>query len=480
MNRNSPECRRSVSGISGAVLENLRTIRAALLCLLTLAAVGPALPAAEATFTSAPPPETVAQHEARVAWWREARFGIFIHWGLYAIPGRGEWVQWNEEIPIREYARLADQFDPQHFDADAWAALFKSAGAKYAVLTARHHDGFALFDDPGSDFTSVKTAAHRDFVAAYVKAMRATGLRVGLYYSPLDWRFPGYVMPDLHLASAEAMRAQYHRQIKELLSNYGPLDILWFDGGETDWLSFGGDWKGPAWQKRPPGEHYHGRFDWQHGRVYALLRRLQPAVVINNRADMPEDFHSRETERALGDFDSAHPWELCATIVDGPWGYAPGAPVKSLRHLVQLLAKVAGRDGNLLLNVGPRPDGAIDPAQAQRLREIGVWLRTNGESIYGTRGGPYLPGDYGVSTRRGKSIYVHVLRWPAHKLVLPALPARVLTATRLDGGPVSWRQDDRRVELTVPAGAGDVLDTVIRLDLDREAGEIPLITTEPE
>lgn len=447
----------------------VRSIFAAGAVLIGLAAVADA-----ADMPIAPP----AVRAARVAWWREARFGIFIHWGLYALPGRGEWVQWSEQIPVSEYARLADRFDPQHFDASEWAALFQSAGARYAVFTARHHDGFALFDDPESDFTSMKTAAHRDFVAAYVKAMRAAGLRVGLYYSPLDWRFPGYLLPDLQLASAEAMRAQYHRQIDELLSNYGPLDILWFDGGETDWLAFGGDWQGPAWRKRPAGRHYHGRFDWQHDRVYARLRRLQPSLVINNRADMPEDFHSRETEHALGDFDATHPWELCATIVDGPWGYAPDAPVKTLRHLVQLLAQVAGRDGNLLLNVGPRPDGAIDPAQAQRLREIGAWLRSNGESIYGTRGGPFLPGNYGVSTRRGKSIYVHVLRRPAGELVLPDLPAKMLQATRLDGGPVTCRQDDHRLTLTMPANADDSPDTVIRLDLDREAADIPLLATE--
>ena len=151
--------------------------------------------------------------DARMKWWREARFGMFIHFGLYAIPGRGEWVQWNEQIPVEEYAKLADQFNPTNFNPDAWAETAKAAGMKYTVLTSRHHDGFCLFDDPTNNFTSVKTAAHRDFVAEYVAAVRKAGLHVGLYYSPLDWRFPGFFFPDLQRQSAQAMREQYHRPV---------------------------------------------------------------------------------------------------------------------------------------------------------------------------------------------------------------------------------------------------------------------------
>ncbi len=424
-----------------------------------------------------PTPETTEQRETRLAWWREARFGLFIHWGLYAIPGRGEWVQWAEQIPNEEYAKLAGQFNPTQFDASAWAKLAADAGTKYVVLTARHHDGFALFDDPGSDFTSVKTAARRDFVADYTQAMRAAGLHVGLYYSPLDWRFPGYVLPDIQRQSAEAMRAQYHRQMDLLLRNYGRLDVIWFDGGETDWLSFGGEWKFATWRKRARDEHYRGGFDWQHAAVYAQLRALQPQAIINGRADMPEDFHSREGDGALGDFDNQHPWELCTTIVKGAWGWQPGVEVKTLSHLVQLLVKAAGRDGNLLLNVGPRPDGTIDPAQAQRLREIGAWLQKNGASIYGTRGGPFLPGDYGVSTHRGTEIYVHVLNGPAGSLRLPALTAKVLHASLLDGRPVECSQDERGIELSVPPAGRDSTDTIVKLEMDRPAATLTTTAT---
>lgn len=428
--------------------------------------------AAEASVT---PPAGDSSQAGRDNWWREARFGMFIHWGLYSIPGRGEWVQWAEQIPVKEYARLADQFNPAGFDPAVWADVAKAAGMKYMVLTSRHHDGFALFDDGANPFTSVNTAAHRDFVADYVKAVRKAGLGVGLYYSPLDWRFPGFYFPDLQRDNAEAMREQYHRQLKALLSNYGKIDVLWFDGGEADWLNFGGDWRGTeagvGWGRRPQGKHYDGGFSWQSDKAYAMLRKLQPDVLINGRADMPEDFHSREGDGALGDFDNRHPWELCTTIA-GAWGYQAGMMPKPLDHYIRLLVNVVGRDGNLLLNVGPRPDGLIDEPQVERLREIGNWLGKYGQSIYTTRGGPFLPGEYGVSTHHAKTIYVHVLKWPGQKLVLPAIPAKIVRATALTGGKASFVQSTKGIELAVPAAARDAMDTIIALELDAPASAI--------
>ncbi|MGW8392646.1 alpha-L-fucosidase [Pseudoduganella sp. HUAS MS19] len=441
-------------------------IRLLLAASISVPAIAPAAP-------DNPPGQ--AGQASRIDWWRQARFGMFIHWGLYAIPGRGEWVQWNERIPVAEYARLAEQFRPASFNPDEWAQLAKSAGMKYTVLTARHHDGFAMFDDGDNPFSSVNTAARRDFVADYVKAVRKAGLGVGLYYSPLDWRYPGFFFPDLQRDSAEAMRSQYHRQMERLLSNYGKIDVLWFDGGEADWLNFGGDWAGAewgvGWKKRPAGQRYSGGFSWQPEQVYTKLRQLQPDVLVNGRADMPEDFHSREGDGALGDYDDRHPWELCTTIA-GAWGYQPNMKPKPLKHYIQLLANVAGRDGNLLLNVGPGPDGRIDPDQAQRLREIGAWLEKYGQSIYGTRGGPFLPGEYGSSTRSGNTIYLHVLRWPGEKLVLPAIPAKVLRANVLGGGTVAFSQSATGLAITAPPGARDAIDTVIALELDSPAAAI--------
>jgi len=424
------------------------------------------------------PMVTDADAATRIAWWRDAKFGLFMHWGVYSIPGRGEWVQWNEQIPVDEYAKLAGQFNPDKFDPDAWAAIAKSAGMKYTVLTARHHDGFALFDDPGSNFTAMKSAAHRDFVADYVKAVRKIGLRVGLYYSPLDWRFPGFYFPDLYRPNAIELREQYHRQLNELASNYGKLDILWFDGGGVDWLGFGGVYFKGAWKARPRGEHYVGSFSWQDDEAVGNLRRLQPTVIINDRTDAAADFRSREGDRAMGNFENQHPWELCTTLTNGAWGYQKGATIKSLDAVIRLLVGAVGRDGNLLLNVGPRPDGQIEPEQAARLREVGDWLKKYGESIYATRGGPYLPGDFGVSTYREKTIYLHLLNpVPSGKpLMLPALPAKVLDCSVLTGGKATCSQTIAGVDVTV-SGNPDAGDTIVVLTLESWAAKISPIAT---
>lgn len=404
----------------------------------------------------------------RIEWWRQARFGMFLHWGVYSIPGRGEWVQWNEQIPVSQYAQLAQQFHPDHFDPDAWAALAKAGGMKYMVLTARHHDGFALFDDPESTFTAVKSGAHRDLIAEYVKAVRKAGLHVGLYYSPLDWRFPGFFFPGIYRDSAEQLRAQYQRQIGELASHYGKIDILWFDGGGNEWLGFGGVAFGGSggWHARPKDQPYTGAFDWHDNQVVGHLRELQPQVVVNDRTDAPADFRSREGDTALGDFENRYPWELCTTITEGAWGYQPNARVKSLQHLIRLLVGAAGRDGNLLLNLGPRPDGQIDPAQAQRVREIGQWLQANGESIYNTRGGPWLPGTYGVSTHRDNVVYIHVLQMPQSRvLTLPALPVQVLSASVMNGPKAEFRQASSELTITIPSAPAELMDTILKLEL---------------
>lgn len=394
---------------------------------------------------------------------------MFLHWGLYSIPGRGEWAQWNEQIPVDTYAKLADQFNPRHFDPEAWAQLAKDGGMKYVVLTARHHDGFALFDDPGSNFTSVKSAAHRDFVAEYVRAVRGAGLGVGLYYSPLDWRFPGFFLPGIYRQSADELRAQYQRQIDELGSHYGKLDILWFDGGGDEWLGFGGlEWGGQGWHTRAKDKPYTGSFDWQDKQTVAHLRQLQPDIILNDRTDAPADFRSREGDGALGDFENRYPWELCTTITNGSWGYQPHAQVKPLKQLIHLLVGAAGRDGNFLLNLGPQPDGQIDPAQADRVREIGRWLKVNGESIYGTRGGPWLPASYGVSTHKGSLVYIHLLQaQKTSALSLPALPVRVTGASLLDGRKLHFTQNARQLTIHVPADNVDPIDTILKLQLEQ-------------
>lgn len=426
---------------------------------------------ASAAATAIPSGET-NDAAARIEWWRDAKFGLFIHWGLYAIPARGEWALWNEQIPLNEYAKYADEFVPENFTPASWAELAKEAGTKYMVLTARHHDGFALFDDGTNTYTSVKSAAQRDFVAEYVKAAREANLRVGLYYSPLDWRFPGYIMPGIQRESAEAMREQYHRQMKVLLSNYGKLDVLWFDGGNDGWLSFGGEWHRAKWRKREKGRPRKDDFSWRSKEVYAELRRLQPDVVINNRIDAPSDFHTRENWEDIGDFDNKQPWELCVTIAGSHWGYRLNQKVRPLKDYIQLLANVAGRGGNLLLNVGPDRNGQVDPAQAERLREIGAWLAKYGESIYATRGGPFLPNEWGVSTHHDRTIYLHILNWTGEKFVLPAIPAKIVKATALTGGTATFVQSADQIDVFLPEADRAEMNTIIALELDSQANAI--------
>jgi alpha-L-fucosidase len=419
---------------------------------------------------------------SRIQWWRDAKFGLFIHWGLYAIPGRGEWIQWDEQIPNGEYAKLADEFHPEKFDPDAWAATAKNAGMKYVVLTSRHHDGFALFDDPKSNFTSVKSAAHKDIVVDYVTAVRKAGLRVGLYYSPLDWRYPGFFFPDIYQANALEMRDQYHRQLNELASHYGKLDIVWFDGGGANWLGFGGVHFKGGWHARPKDENYTGTFSWKDEEALSSLRSLQPSVIVNDRTDAPADFRSREGDGAMGAFENHYPWELCSTITEGAWGYQPDAKVKSFDSIIRLLVGAVGRDGNFLLNVGARPDGQIDPLQVQRLKEVGSWLHNYGDSIYGTRGGPYLPGDYGVSTYHDKTIYVHILNRSEKRLRLPPLQAKLISCSSPTGEHAQCTQTVAGVDIVLaenPTGNAPV-DTIVALSIASPASDIAQISTKAD
>lgn len=404
------------------------------------------LVAAQAAQPLPPPPfglsevRTGPEADQRVSWWRDARFGMFIHFGVYSVAGRGEWVRFSERIPQREYTKLADGFTPDPKAPEEWARVARQAGMKYMVLTARHHDGFALFDSRANEFNSVRTAAHQDIVREFVAAARAQGMRVGLYYSPLDWRFPGYFFPDLYLESAEAMRDQYHQEMAQLASGYGKLDLIWFDGGGEQWLGFGGlEFDFANWKSRDRSKPYRGAFSWQDDQVVQGLRDLQPGILINDRTSAAGDWRTREGADRLGGFDDTQPWELCVTLA-GAWGYQPDARPRSLQELVLLLTNTAARDGNLLLNVGPAPNGKIPSDQIARLQELGSWLQGHGRAIYGTRGGPFLPSAQMGSTRVGTTIFLHILpapdgTWPLRNIVVPEFPngpkllrARVLGA----------------------------------------------------
>lgn len=392
--------------------------------------------------------------EEDLAWWRSAKLGMFIHWGLYSILGRGEWVMHNEKIPAEEYAKLAGEFNPQRFDANEWAGLAKDAGMNHMVMVARHHDGFALWDSPGSylGFDSMRSAARRDFVQEYTQACRGAGLKVGLYYSPMDWRFPGYFMPKELLDSALLMKKQCHDQVEELVSRYGPIDILWYDGA---WLAHSGSDPDGAWL-------------WDPVALNRTVRRHNPKTVINPRSGWEGDFYCDEGSHEITGKIIPVPWEKNLCICSGrSWGWIPDDPVTPLPDAVRMLVNVFVRDGNVLLNVGPDRDGVIPADAAQRLREIGQWMREHAESVYGTRGGPIEPVDgvYGT-TCKDKRVYLHILDTERFAgMRLPALPQKILRVHSLDGTPVPFAQDGEGISVIVPERLREI-DTVIVMELD--------------
>lgn len=401
----------------------------------------------------------VLSYEERMQWFHEARFGMFIHWGLYSIPARGEWVMERERIPAEEYAVLAQQFNPVDFDAEDWVKLAKRAGMKYMVLTTRHHDGFCLFDSKVSDFTSVKTAAKRDIVAEYVEACRKHGMKIGFYYSWLDWRFPGYFNREKYPDSFKAMVEQAQAQIEELMTNYGKIDILWYDG---------------HWIPGVPIDQVAQL--WGSKEVNRRVRQLQPHIIINNRSGIQEDIDTPEQHVTAS--EPGRGWESCMTIGDScGWGYIAHNPnLKSVTQLIQYLVTAAAGEGNYLLNVGPRPDGSIQPEFEERLEAIGRWLEVNGESIYNSRRCPFGAGIVGLTTAKGNKAYVHVFRWPGTELTVPGVGGSLQRAYILATGQelsFSFRSNGRLVLSGLPKLPPDPHDTVVVLEFDGTLQAVP-------
>lgn len=399
--------------------------------------------------------------EEDMQWFRDAKFGMFIHWGVYSLLGRGEWVLFNERLNVKEYESLAEDFSVPEYDPKAWARTAKAAGMKYMVLTTRHHDGFCLFDSKASSFNAVNSAAHRDLVREYVDACRGEGLKVGLYYSPMDWRFPGYFMPEMYWDSALEMKKQCWTQLEELMTNYGKIDLLWFDG---EWLALGGmDWGPNGWERRPgweTGKFMKVNYFWESEKLINQIRRWQPGIMINNRGGWEGDFHVRE--RRIDGIRTDKPWDSNDCIADS-WGYIPGRPVMSLRQLIKNLTDIVVRDGNYLLNIGPTGTGKMEPEQTGRLGQLGLWLQKYGESIYGTRGGPVLPGRWGGSTYRGNRVYLHVTEWEKDEISFPA-PGKLVGSHGLTVKDFSLEERDGSITLRVPVEARDPFDSIICME----------------
>jgi alpha-L-fucosidase len=425
---------------------------AVLITLLLLAGIGwgldPSTPAS---------PRAVSD---RLRWWQDARFGMFIHYGPVTLTGQEiSWSRANSNphcpntgsIPVDIYDNLYKRFDPVEFRASDWTDAAKSAGMKYIVLTTKHCDGFLLWNSKVDGYNIMATPFGRDLSGELAMAARKDGLRLGWYFSPMDWRDP-----DFRTAKNAEYLQRMRGELQEILSRYGTIDLLWFDydGGE------------PVYDQPT---------------TYALVRRLQPEIIINNRLDLSTepneamrnpnaDYYT--PEQRIGGYDDQRPWETCMTL-GTQWSWKPDDKIKSAAEVVSILARVVGGDGNLLLDVGPMPDGRIEPRQLSVLESVGAWMKRNSESIYGTRGGPWKPSASLASTRKGKTIYVHVISWPSGSLVLPEIPAKILSATTVEGKTVRFRRTTEGIEIQVAPAQRDAFDTVVALRVNKDAIRIP-------
>ena len=384
-------------------------------------------------------------------WFREAKFGLFIHWGPVSLKGteigwsrggerRGRNDRHTGSIPAEVYDNLYKQFNPVEFDAKEWVGIAKNAGMKYLVFTTKHHDGFCMFDAENTEYKITNSPFKRDVVKELADACHEAGIRLGFYYSPPDWHNEWY-RTDQHAKYIEYM----HEHVRELCTKYGGLDIMWFDG-------LGGT--AEDWNSRP---------------LFKMIRTLQPGILINNRAGLEADFGT--PEQRVGGFDNTRAWESCITICR-QWAWKPDDAIKSLEECLHTLITCAGGDGNLLFNVGPMPTGEIEPRQVNRLREMGDWLGKYGESIYSTRGGPFVPGEWGASTYRGNVIYVHILDPARETVILPPVSKKIVSSRALTGEAVDVKQTAKGIEIRIASSSRSGIDTIVALQLDGPASDI--------
>jgi len=384
-------------------------------------------------------------------WFRDARLGMFVCWGPVSLTGTE--IGWSRggprpgrtgtgKVPVEVYDNLYKQWKPDKFDARQWVKVAKDAGAKYMIFLVKHHDGFCLYDTKLTDYksTSPESAWGHDVMADIAAACHEAGLRLFIYYSQPDWHHPDY------LTEHHDRYIQYlHGQVRELLTNYGRIDGLWFDGLMA---------------------RDKGADRWQAESLFRMARSIQPHLLINNRCGLPGDFDT--PEQKIGQFQTDRMWESCITL-GTQWSWKPDDKIKSLSECIDILVRCAGGDGNLALNTGPMSDGRIEPRQADRYREIGQWLTKYGESIYRTRGGPFPPGPWGASTHRDRTVYVHVVKWEGDHITLPPLAGKVTSWKVMTGGSAQVRQSARGVEISVPPSDRNNLDTIVVLQLDGPA-----------
>ena len=405
------------------------------------------------------PDETKEQKDQRMAWWREAKFGMFIHWGLYAVPagewkgksvgGIGEWIMSRANIPVEEYSPLQKQFNPVEFDAKQWVSIAKNAGMKYIVITSKHHDGFCLFDSELTDYDIAGTPFKRDVLKELADECHKQGIKICWYHSIMDW-----YQPDAKGANFPKYAEHLRGQLRELLTNYGEIGVLWFDG---EWI---GEWS-----------------EQQGIELEKYIRGIQPSLIVNNRVGKrkqgsPGDFGTPEQHippTGIPGWD----WETCMTM-NNTWGFKKDDHNwKSPQDLIQKLVDIASKGGNFLLNVGPTAEGLIPGPSVERLAEVGRWMEANGESIYGTTASPFKRLAWGRATKKAGRLYLHVFNWPADgQLVVPGLGNEVTKAYLLaqpDQAPLAVTRSGDNVLVKVPAEAPDPIDTVVVLAIEGDA-----------
>ncbi len=422
------------------------------------------------------------------AWFTRDRFGMFIHWGLYALPARHEWVKTRERMTDADYDRYFRRFDPDLFDPRDWARQAKAAGMRYAVLTAKHHDGFCLFDSQYTDYKATNTPAGRDLVREFTDAFRAEGLRVGFYYSLLDWHHPDFTIdvhhprrddPDARAQNEGRSMARYceyvRNQVRELLTGYGKIDVLWFDFSYPEQCGTGDK----AWMKGKGAE------DWEAEKLIALARSLQPGILIDNRTGIEQDIWTPE-QYQLGDW-LRHPetgerlvWEACQTF-SGSWGYyRDETSWKSPGQLIRMLVNTVSAGGNLLMNVGPTARGCFDRRACKALTVFADWMKYNSRSIYGcTMAEPDLlaacPRDCRMTqSQDGTRLYLHLFAYPFAHLELRGLAGRVEYAQFLADGSELRFTEGRAEHFSLGAAEGEDL-LVIELPVQKPDGEVPVI-----
>ena len=402
-------------------------------------------------------------------WFVHDRFGMFIHWGLYALPARHEWIKNLEKITEEKYQKYFEYFDPDMYDPREWARAAKKAGMKYAVLTTKHHEGFCLFDSAYTDYKATNTKAGRDLVREYVDAFREEGLKVGFYYSLIDWHHPDFPIDPLHprrdddnideLNKGRDIRryAEYMRnQVTELLTNYGKIDILWFDFSYSD-----SEYRGMKGK---------GKLDWEAEELIATARRLQPEIIIDNRTEIEQDLWTPEqyqpTDWIRDDDGNRVVWEACQTF-SGSWGYHRDESTwKTPEMLIRMLVNTVSCGGNLLMNVGPTARGYFDDRAVNALDAIGSWMKYNSRSIYGCTQSEFkAPADVRYTQKEGR-LYVHIYAYPYRHLRLPGLADKVDYAQFLhDNSEIFFEEKDGDIVLELPYVKPNQIVPVVELML---------------